>query len=465
LNAEAGAFMRKQEKKKLEAVYALLQDAEKQIEESISAGDYQQAQTLLVQCQEAAITMGNAIEASEGENCAAIPVLEDYCEAVFALYRRLEETQNTDIGRDMETAPNMSALLKQIQMLLDAAGVHLQKDIIPQKEIVFLPYKASMWDCLESVWRKECEDSKNAVYVIPIPYFDKDKDGKVYAMHYEGEDFPTDVPVTSYLEYSLEENHPDMIFIHNPYDEHNLITTVHPDFYSTKLKNYTDQLIYIPYFVLAEINPEDKRAVQGMAHFATLPGVVNATRVIVQSENMKQAYVEALCEWAGPESRPVWEEKIRGLGSPKFDKILNSHPEDFTLPDAWKSVIYKTDGTRKAVILYNNSVGAFLAHREQMLEKLRRVLHIFYENREETALLWRPHPLMEPTIKASAPELLEPYQEIIAEYQKQGFGIFDASPDLDRAVILSDAYYGDPSSVVELFKVLGKPVMIQAVEL
>jgi hypothetical protein len=59
---------------------------------------------------------------------------------------------------------------------------------------------------------------------------------------------------------------------------------------------------------------------------------------------------------------------------------------------------------------------------------------------------------------------LEPYQEIIAEYQKQSFGIFDASPDLDRAVILSDAYYGDPSSVVELFKVLGKPVMIQAVE-
>lgn len=335
--------------------------------------------------------------------------------------------------------------------------------IMKRKEVVFLPYKASMWDSLESVWRAADEDPESDTYVIPIPYFDKDKDGKVYAMHYEGDQFPEYVPITSYQEYSIEERHPDMIFIHNPYDEHNLITTVHPDYYSTKLRECTDELIYIPYFVLGEINPVDKQAVRGMAHFATVPGVVNAHKVIVQSENMKRAYVEALTEWAGEDSRPIWEKKILGLGSPKLDRIRNYKLDESELPTEWKKILYREDGSRRKVILYNNSVGSFLTYKEKMIEKIKKVLNIFHENREEIALLWRPHPLMESTIKATCPELWEPYQNIVKQYQEQGWGIYDDTADLDRAVALSDAYYGDGSSVVELFKVLGKPVMIQDV--
>jgi len=32
---------------------------------------------------------------------------------------------------------------------------------------------------------------------------------------------------------------------------------------------------------------------------------------------------------------------------------------------------------------------------------------------------------------------------------------------MDRAVVLSDAYYGDFSSVVQVYQKTGKPVMIQ----
>ena len=46
-----------------------------------------------------------------------------------------------------------------------------------------------------------------------------------------------------------------------------------------------------------------------------------------------------------------------------------------------------------------------------------------------------------------------------------GFGIYDDSPDMDRAVIVSDAYYGDWSSIVHLYQKTGKPVMIQDVEI
>ena len=200
-----------------------------------------------------------------------------------------------------------------------------------------------------------------------------------------------------------------------------------------------------------------------MAHFATVPGVVNAHKVIVQSENMKQAYVEALTEWAGEDSRPIWEKKILGLGSPKLDRIRKYKLNESELPAEWKKILYRENGNRRKVILYNNSIGSFLTHREKMVEKIKRVLNTFHENREEIALLWRPHPLMESTIKATCPELWEPYQNIVKQYQKEEWGIYDDTADLDRAVVLSDAYYGDGSSVVELFKVLGKPVMIQDV--
>jgi hypothetical protein len=363
---------------------------------------------------------------------------------------------------------------------LQAVGRSIEEDVPVRREIVFLPYKAAMWDSLESVWSRACEDDTCAVYVIPIPYFDKDQDGNVYAMHYEGDQFPANVPITSYQTYSLKDSHPDMIYIHNPYDEHNTITTVHPDFYSTKLREYTDQLVYIPYFVLGEIEPKNKQAVQGISHFVTQPGVVNAHKVIVQSEAMKQAYVEALTQWAGEDSRPVWEKKIEGTGSPKFDKLRGYSREMAweQLPQEWKAIILKNDTAEadsrktadgaenrqiKKIVLYNNSINALLAHRGQMLEKLRRVLQIFYENRENVALLWRPHPLMESTIRANCPELLDAYQNIVLEYRQAGWGIYDDTAELDRAVVAADAYYGDPSSLVQLFRTLGKPIMIQNV--
>ena len=57
------------------------------------------------------------------------------------------------------------------------------------------------------------------------------------------------------------------------------------------LKKYTEKLVYIPYFVLDEIEPDDQPRIDGMKHFIWTPGVINADKVIVQSEKMKQIYV------------------------------------------------------------------------------------------------------------------------------------------------------------------------------
>ena len=43
----------------------------------------------------------------------------------------------------------------------------------------------------------------------------------------------------------------------------------------------------------------------------------------------------------------------------------------------------------------------------------------------------------------------------------EGWGIYDDSVKLERAIEVSDAYYGDPSSVVRLFQEVGKDILIQ----
>ena len=84
-------------------------------------------------------------------------------------------------------------------------------DVEVCREVVFLPYKASMWDSLESVWKAADEDPGCDAYVIPIPYYDKNPDGSFRELHYEGGEYPKDVPVVWYEDYDFEKRRPDMM--------------------------------------------------------------------------------------------------------------------------------------------------------------------------------------------------------------------------------------------------------------
>ena len=92
---------------------------------------------------------------------------------------------------------------------------------------------------------------------------------------------------------------------------------------------------------------------------------------------------------------------------------------------------------------------------------MKDVFRIFYENKDEVALLWRPHPLIKNTVSSMRPQLWAEYEKLVKQYKEGGWGIYDDSSDMDRAVIISDAYYGDGSSVVQVYQKTGKPVMIQ----
>ena len=446
--------MRKAQKKQAERFGGLLGQAHREVEKALERKNRALALDLLEQCQNGAVELGTMIEEQEGEGFPTVRLLEEYCEALYRLYERirLEETVN---GRKE---------YKILQKYLIQIQNSIKDDIPARTEAVFLPYKASMWDSLESVWRAADEDPDCDAYVIPIPYYDRNPDGSFGELHYEGALYPADVLITGYNDYDFEKRQPDLIFIHNPYDECNYVTSVHPFFYAKNLKRFTERLIYIPYFVLGEVDPENKQAVENMKHFCTVPGVFYADRVIVQSEDMRRIYIEVMTETTGEEHRSYWEEKILGLGSPKMDKVQRAKESQAEIPEEWEKILRKPDGSRKKVILYNTGVSAMLKHEEKMLRKIESVLRIFRENQEEVTLLWRPHPLMKATIQSMRPGLREGYERLVEQYRAEDWGIYDDTADLDRAIAVSDAYYGDWSSVVELCRSVGMPVMVQDVE-
>jgi hypothetical protein len=447
-------------RKQLFSIEDLLEKANKVLEKRLFATvtDQDTLIGLISDCQDSAISMGEQIEKLYGEGTKCVSLLEQYCENLYLLTQAFD-----DAGKKRELYNTLNKQLKKLRGLMTSE--------LPDKlEIAFFPYKASMWDSLESVYLAAKADPNCDAYCVPIPYFDRNSDGSLGQMHYEGSEYPKNIEITNWESYNFEERRPDVIYIHNPYDKWNLVTCVHPRYFSENLKQYTDKLVYIPYFVLDEIEPDDQNAIDGMKHFVWTPGVIYADKVILQSEKMKQIYINEFMKTAKENglggdfiNRKKLEEKFLGTGSPKFDKVKNTRKEDLEIPYEWLRIIQKPDGDFKKVVLYNNSLSALLQESEKMIVKMQSVFHVFKEHKDEIVLLWRPHPLIQATISSMRPDLWTEYEMLVKQYQKEGWGIYDDTPELDRAIVLSDAYYGDRSSVVKLCRKREIPIMIQNV--
>jgi len=401
---------------------------------------------LLADCQDGAENITEFIKA----------VAENYSDNIIQLLTKFSETLYKTAETVQQNSPedcHFAELKTQISDIKNCVINELKPNKI---EVAFLPYKASMWDSLESIYLAAKEDPACDAYVVPIPYFDKEN-GRNKEMHWET-DYPKNIPLTDYRKYALEEQHPDMIFIHNPYDDLNIVTGVHPNYYSSRLRGLTDCLVYVPYFVGNGISIQE--------HFCTLPACIFAHKVIVQTEQEKEIYQREYNKATRENSN-----KFLALGSPKLDKAISAKRENYEYPAEWMRIVKANGCPSKKVVFYNTSIGSLLQYTiednkpsNKYLQKVRSVLE-FFKNCKDAVLLWRPHPLLEGTIKSMRPWLEQEYAEIVREYKNGGYGIYDDSPDLNRSIALSDVYYGDGSSVIKLFEEAKKPVVGQTFEI
>lgn len=439
--------------KQLFSILESLQEANWILNGLLDGGQWDSVEGLLADCQEGAIAIGSRIEFVYGEERKSVHALEEYCETLFHIMEKREDS--TTVKKYCISAGNQLADIREL----------MERELSDRLEIVFLPYKAAMWDSLESIYSAAKEDSGCDVYCVPIPFYDRNRDGTFGKLHDEKGDYPAGVEITDWQIYRLEERKPDVIFIHNPYDDWNMVTSVEPRFYARNLHHYTDMLVYVPYFILDEIEENNGAAIENMKHFCFLPGIVYADRVVVQSESMKRIYeneyIQAAKEQGAEIDREHIKNKFVGWGSPKLDKAHSTKKEAIMFPGEWIKAVQKPDGSHKKVILYNTSINSFLAHGSRMLRKMEQVFDFFRKRKDLVTLLWRPHPLLENTLKTMQGGMLEEYKKIADRYREEKWGIYDDTPDMNRSVAFSDAYYGDYSSMMWLYREVRKPVMVQ----
>lgn len=422
--------MIKVQKQEIMDMLRTLHEAHEEIKNYIGQKNHTVAQDILAQCQECAISVGTAVEKSEGEGFVTVGYIEKYCDVVFQIHEELN---------DANANANINKIYKLLRKQLICVENSIKNDIKIRRIAVFLPYKASMWDSLESVWMAADADPDCDAYVIPIPYYDKNPDGSIKERHYEGELYPDYVPITKCEDFNFAV-HPDMIFIHNPYDNYNTVTDVPDFFYSANLKKFTDCLVYIPYFATAGGMSEGQ---------ALCPAYVNADYIVIQSEKYRKYY-----------DPRISDKKFLALGSPKFDSVIRKCQNPQEPPAEWKIKMTKADGTKKKVYFYNTSIGGMLDNTECFLKKMQYVFDNF-KGRDDVCILWRPHPLLESTFDSMRPQYKPAYEAIKKGYIESGLGIYDTTPHIEDTIAVCDVYIGDSgTSVTSLFGVVGKPMFI-----
>lgn len=330
-------------------------------------------------------------------------------------------------------------LLKQL--FLD--DVHIQLNIL------FLPYNASMWDSLVSIYEESLQDPDCVVSVVPIPYYQITEEGKKPV--YEGDLFPNGIPIIHYNEYNFDEQLPDVIYVHNIYDKFNKVTQVHEFFFTENLKRYTDMLVYVPY----HISEPHKATADTIRAAYYLPGIKYVDKVVLPGKFIEEEALNA----------GIPRNKILTLGSPKFDSMIKSLAKDIKYPAEWEKHF-----SGKKVILLTTSCGFFCNGKFSNVDLFNIILDIprYIDN---VVLLWRPHPLTLQTTQRFKPEIVENIKMVYERFRtgKETFAswenmFIDEEADYFPSLKVADMMITDGGSLMQAFLLTEKSIVLFASE-
>ena len=319
-------------------------------------------------------------------------------------------------------------------------------------DIVFLPFAAKHWKYMEKLYRHYAGDGRYRVHVVPIPYRYKAWDGALSEEVFAPGDYPADIPVEDYRQTDLQNMHPAKIVIQNPFDEWNTVYSVDPRFYSGLLRNCTDELIYIPFFVTDDFTKENGPEYRNTDHYVCMPGVINADRIILPSGTLKNVYIDRIMEFAQTEDdevRKVLDEKIEVLPEFIYDRA-----------DTDRAPGEDRDG--KKTLIFFTTISFLAENGEAGIRKISSALDILSDNAGKLKVIW-----ISQCVKGNEDKLdrsvVRDFREAVERFRAFGIGEYAEDPgrdDLDAYAGSADAYYGDPSALALKFVYAKKPVMI-----
>ncbi len=398
----------------------------KRLAVSLKEGNTGQA----VPLQQAAIEYGTLIESVYGEGYPTVAFLEELCE--------LSYQAAVDAVKEEALGECLAGLEESVR-----------RDILERRDIVFIPFASKHWKYMEKLYRHYADDGRYNVTVMPVPYYYRQWDTLPGEEVFDT-DYPAGVEIKDYKDIDLENMHPEKIVIQNPFDEWNTVMTVPPQMYSSVIKHYTDELVYIPFFVTDDLTKADVREYINMDHYVCMPGVINADRIILPSETQKGAYIDKIMEFTAADDgsvRALLDSKIEA--APGF--IWNGEePEHETVRSAKKTILLRT------------SVSFFAASGKRAVDKIQRTLEALAAHSDRIRVIWINF-TGEGLSGAVDEKLICDIKGIAGRFTETGMGEYietcTGSGDPEAAYDC-DAYYGDPSPAALKFYYAHKPVMM-----
>ena len=328
-----------------------------------------------------------------------------------------------------------SSLLQSIENHLKN-GIESLQNIEEQIAIVFFPYKVQMWGVFQTIYEEAIADPTCQVTVVPIPYYSIKENG-AKEFHYEGDLFHDIVPITHYEKYQVEQEEPDIIYVHNIYDDFNTLTQVEKTYFTSYLKQYTRQLVYVPYFVssfLVHTKEEPE-------FWFDLPSLQNVDKIVLAGSYLEQPAIDY----------GISKERLLPLGSPKLDTIVRTLQGDSNLPVEWE----KRLGNKK--VLFINTLYHVFEHWDTLMQ----LLDLTKED-PELSIIWRPHPLTENFLEQKIPQYLDMYRNIkriIRLGEEYPSVVLDETKDYLCALKRADVMVSGVSSLLNAFLLTKRPVL------
>jgi phosphorylcholine metabolism protein LicD len=415
------------------------------ISEKIQLAEWEDALQLLTNCQQLAVDLGTLTEEVKGEKrkstAAVVGSLETFCEALYSQYAAL----STGAG----------AVIDGLKDSFDIVKENIERYIINRKEALFVSTGENRWSGFRALYEQAIEAGDTDVYVVVVPVMQKDTYGCIISSDDEAADCGFEYE--DWKTFSLELHMPDVIFIQDGYDRENPCLAIPEMYYAENLQRYTDKLVFVPPFTVNEFKREDSTDWYNMKHYVTVPGVVRADVVLVQSENMKQNYVERLTEFAGEGSRKIWEQRV----------INYNKDSDSAAP-----------GCKKKRMLYCIGLNEIFEHSKDILEKVENRLDIMKKQSDKLDVLVCLYPSDEAVWMEAEPGIsqrllntirLETEKNdklIYKRMQMRTDGVKTSVKSGQQAEAVQnildscDAYYGSPTPYAHYFNFRSKPVML-----
>lgn len=436
--------------------------------------------SVLPELQQLVVDFGTLLEEVRGETnpCVqkVVAKIQEYCDVLYALYEqmniRLQEPDTLKIGQQPADVSDADATVRASYEAFARSYTKMKAEIqqfcIARRSVLFICTGMWEWHAYEHLCDEERQKADTDVYIACVPTEFKDIYGHAeYGQNTEDAntmriqdhiqnlygEFADNIRTMPWQKVNPALLAPDTIYIQDPYDGENPCLTIPPMYYAGNLRKYTKNLIYVPSYKVKEFGVEDTTDRYNMKHYVTAPALMYADQIYVQSENMRQRYLECLVEFSGEAYRAIWERKI-------------SVSEFVFQSEAGK-------GTSQKTILYCIGENELANLGKRALAHVESRLQIFADNHEnlQVQICFYPPRLSDWEVDLQRVKTLTEMLRTYAETNKAWCTLEkpqeqeDLAAYRERLAINCDAYYGSPSPYVHAFTLREKPVMLASTDI